>query len=291
MLPARFEYHRPQTVDEALELLDRYAEDAKVLAGGMSLIPLMKLRFASPGHLVDVNRIPELQGMEESDGWLRVRAITRHNEIAQSEVVRARYPAMAAAAPVIADPLVRNLGTLAGSLAHADPAGDWGSVMLALEAEVVARSVAGERVVPVRDLFVSGFTTSLRPDELITEVRVPAPRGRFGGTYLKLERKVGDFATVGVAVQLTLDDGKVERAGIALTAVGPTNLRAVEAEQALAGAEPTEEAFAEAARLAARAAEPTTDLRGSAEYKRHVVEVYTRRALARALELARGAGA
>ncbi|HXF57600.1 MAG TPA: xanthine dehydrogenase family protein subunit M [Actinomycetota bacterium] len=291
MLPARFEYHRPQTVEEALELLDRYAEDAKVLAGGMSLIPLMKLRFASPGRLVDVNRIPELQGMEESDGWLRVRAITRHNEIADSELVRARYPAMAAAAPVIADPLVRNLGTLAGSLAHADPAGDWGSVMLALEAEVVARSVAGERVIPLRDLFVSSFTTSLRPNELITEVRVPAPRGRSGGTYLKLERKVGDFATVGVAVQLTLDDGKVGRAGIALTAVGPTNLWAVEAEQALAGAEPTEEAFAEAARLAARAAEPTTDVRGSAEYKRHMVEVYTRRGLARALELARGAGA
>jgi carbon-monoxide dehydrogenase medium subunit len=287
MLPARFEYHRPATLDEALDLLDRL-EDAKVLAGGMSFIPLMKLRFASPAHLVDVNRIPELAGIDDSAGGLRVKAVTRHNEIAASDVVKARYPAMAAAAPQIADPIVRNLGTIGGSLAHADPAGDWGSVMLALGAEVVARSARGERTIPIDKLLERTFLTTLEPNEILTEVRVPAPPRRSGGTYLKLERKVGDFATVGVAVQLVLDDGHIAGAGLGLTAVGPQNIKAREAEAALAGAEPTEEAFAEAARLAARAAEPTSDLRGSAEYKRNVVEVFVRRGLASALRMARG---
>jgi len=287
MLPARFEYHRPTTLDEAADLLDRL-EDAKVLAGGMSFIPLMKLRFASPAHLVDVNRIPELSGIEDSPAGLTVKAVTRHNEIAASQVIRARYPAMAAAAPQIADPIVRNLGTIGGSLAHADPAGDWASVMLALGAEVVARSVGGERTIPIDELMESTFLTTLQPNEILTEVRIPAPPPRSGGTYLKLERRVGDFATVGVAVQLGLDDGRIGSAGVGLTAVGPRNVRAREAETALLGAEPTEEAFAEAARLAAQAAEPSSDARGSAEYKRNVVEVFVRRALAAALRMARG---
>ena len=288
MLPARFEYHRPETLEEALALLDQHGDDAKILAGGMSFIPLMKLRFASPGHLVDINRIPGLSGISEDGGWLRIKAVTRHNEIARSDVVKARYPAMATAAPLIADPIVRNLGTIGGSLAHADPAGDWGSVMLALGGEVVARSSSGERTIAVDDLFQSTFTTTLEPTEVITEVRVPVPAARSGGTYLKMERKVGDFATVGVAVQLTLDDGHVAGAGIALTSVGPRNIKAREAESSLAGAEPTEAAFAEAARLAAAAAQPASDLRGSAEYKRNVVEVFVRRGLARALEIAQG---
>jgi aerobic carbon-monoxide dehydrogenase medium subunit len=288
LLPAAFEYHRPDSVAEAVDLLARFGEDGKVLAGGMSFIPLLKLRFAQPGHLIDVNRIPELSGISESDGWLRIKAISRHAEIARSEVVKASYPAMATAAPLIADPIVRNMGTMAGSLAHGDPAGDWGSVMLAMGGQVVAACTAGERVIAVDDLLVSNFNTSLRPDELITEVRVPTPTARSGGTYLKLERKVGDFATVGVAVHLTLDDGHIAGAGIGLTSVGPRNIKAAEAEAALAGAEPTEEAFAEAARLAAGAAQPVTDVRGSAAYKRHVVEVFVRRALGRALEIARG---
>jgi carbon-monoxide dehydrogenase medium subunit len=207
MLPARFEYHRPETLEDALALLDQYGEDAKVLSGGMSLIPLMKLRFASFGHLVDVNRIPDLQGIREADGWLQVGGLTRHNEIASSDLVASRYPAMAKAAPMIADPIVRNLGTIGGSLAHADPAGDWGSVMLALGAQVTARSSSGERVIPVDELFVSTFSTTLEPNEILTAVQVPIPKARSGGTYLKLERKVGDFATVAAAVQLTLDDG------------------------------------------------------------------------------------
>ncbi len=287
MLPARFDYHRPETLDEALELMDRFGDEAKVLAGGMSLIPMMKLRFASPANVVDINRIAELSGMSESDDGLRVNAVTRNSELEASDLLRRRYPTMAAAAPLISDPIVRNRGTVGGALAHADPAGDWGSVMLALRAEVVARSTSGERAIAIDELFETTFTTTLQPNEILTEVRVPAPPALSGGAYLKLERKVGDFATVGVAVQLSLDDGRVGEAGIALTAVGPTNVRAREAEEALVGAEPTEEAFAEAARRAAAASDPMTDVRGSADYKRHVVEVFVRRGLAGALEMAR----
>jgi len=287
MLPARFDYHRPETIDEALALLDEYGEAAKVLAGGQSLIPLMKLRFASPGHIVDINRIPGLAGIEESAGWLRLGALARHNQIADSQVVKSRYPVMATAAPLISDPIVRNLGTVGGSLAHADPAGDWGSVMLSLKAEVVVRSSAGSRKLPIDEFLRDTFTTALEPNELLIEVRVPAPPAHSGGTYLKLERKVGDFATVGAAVQLSLDDGHLKGAGIALTAVGPMNLRAREAEESLAGAEPSEQAFARAAGLAASTAQPTSDVRGSVDYKRHVVEVFVRRGLGRALELAR----
>jgi carbon-monoxide dehydrogenase medium subunit len=289
MLPSRFEYHRPETLDEALGLLKEHGDDAKVLAGGMSFIPLMKLRFATPGHVVDVNRIGELNGISESDRWLRIKAVTRHNELADADLIKSRYPAMAAAAPQIADPIVRNLGTIAGSLAHGDPAGDWGSVMLALGGQVVCRTASGERTLPVEELFVSNFATNLEPDEIITEVQVPMPEPLSGGTYLKLERKVGDFATVGVAVQLSLDDGKVKSAGIGLTAVGPTNIKARDAEARLVGSDGSDAVVAEAAKLAAQVAEPGSDLRGSEEYKRHIVEVFVRRGVARALEIARRA--
>ncbi len=286
MLPSRFEYHRAETLDEALSLLATYGEDAKVLAGGQSLIPMMKLRFAYPGHLVDVNRVPGLDGIEERDGALRIGALVRHHALETSELIRSRYPTIAAAAPQIADPLVRNLGTIGGSIAHADPAGDLASVMLALGATVVLRSSGGSRELPLREFLVDTFTTQIRPDEMLTEIVVPAAEPSSGGTYLKQERKVGDWATVGVAVALTLRDGRIARAGIGLTSVGLTNLEATEAEEALAGAEPTDEAFAEAARLAAAAAHPVSDVRGSAEYKRHVVDVYVRRGLARAREMA-----
>ena len=289
MLPASFEYHRPSSLDEALGLLSEHGEDAKVLAGGQSLIPLMKLRLAAPGHIVDINKIEGLDGLAEEGGWLRIGALARNKALADSDLLRTRYPTMAAAAPLISDPIVRNLGTIGGSLAHADPAGDWGSVMLALGANVVVRSAGGEREIPIADFLVDTFTTALEPQEILTEVRVPAPSGASGGTYLKLERKVGDFATVAAAVHLSLSNGTVERAGIALTAVGLRNIQATQAEQSLAGAEPTEEAFAEAGRLSAEASSPISDVRGSAEYKRHVVDVYVRRGLARALEMARAA--
>jgi carbon-monoxide dehydrogenase medium subunit len=288
MLPARFDYHLPSSLDEALQLLSTL-DDAKVLAGGQSLIPLLKLRFATPANLVDLNRVPGLDGIAEEGGFLRIGPLVRHNQMAASELVSGRYPTLASAAPQIADPIVRNLGTVAGSLAHADPAGDWGSVMLAVGASVELRSVRGERELPVGEFLLDLLTTAIEPDELLTEVRVPAPSGRVGGTYLKLERKVGDFATVGAAVNVQMDDGKISRAGIALTAVGTKNIRASDAESALAGAEASEATFAEAARLAAGAASPVTDVRGTAEYKRHMVEVYVRRGLARAVESARAA--
>ncbi len=286
MLPAAFEYHRPETLDEALTLLSTHGDEGKVLAGGMSLIPLMKLRFAAPEHLIDINRIPGLDGLEEADGQLRVGAMTRHTTLEHSELLKQRYPVMAQAAPMISDPIVRNLGTIGGSLAHADPAGDWGSVMLAMNATVIVRSANAEREVPIGEFLEDTFTTTLEPNEILTEIRVPQPGGRSGGAYLKMERKVGDFATVAVGVHLELSNGSIGRAGIALTAVGSKNIQASEAEQSLAGAEPTDEAFAEAGRLAAAASEPNSDVRGSAEYKRHIVEVFVRRGLARALEMA-----
>ena len=288
MLPARFEYHRPDTLEETLGLLDRFGEDGKVLAGGMSLIPLMKLRFATPANLIDVNAVPGLAGMTESDGWLRVGAMTRHADLEASDLLKQKYPTMAAAAPLVSDPLVRNRGTIGGSLAHADPAGDWGAVMLAVGAQLVAKSSSGERVIGIDDFLVDTFTSALRPNEFLTEIRVPS-QARSGGAYLKMERKVGDFATVATAVQVTMNDGHIAAAGIGLTAVGSKNLRASEAEASLAGKEPTDEAFAEAARLAGAAAKPQADLRGSIEYKRNVVEVFVRRGLARAVEIARAA--
>ena len=287
MFPSSFEYAAPHSLEEALSTLSQRADEAKVLAGGQSLIPLMKLRFASPRLIVDLNRIPGLSFIDESGDHLRIGALTRNSELAASELLERNYPVMAAAAPLISDPIVRNLGTIGGSLAHADPAGDWGSVMIAMGADVVVRGPSGERTIPVKSLIVDTFTTSLEPTEIITEVRIPKSGGRSGGTYLKLERKVGDFATVGVAVQLALDDGKVDRAGIALTAVGSKNLEAEAAQQALADVQPSADAFEEAARLAAEADNPTSDVRGSAEYKRAVVRTFVKRGLDRALELAR----
>lgn len=288
MLPPRFEYHRPGTLDEALRLLSDLGDDAKVLAGGQSLIPLLKLRLAAPGHLVDINRIEGLAGITQADGQVRIGALTRHHDLETSDLLRRAAPTVASAAPMIADPLVRNMGTIGGSLAHADPAGDLGSVMLSLGASVIARGAGGEREIAIGEFLVDTFTTSLRPDELVTEIRIPTGP-HTGGTYLKLERRVGDFATVGVAVTVTMNDGSIGRAGIGLTGVGLTNIHATAAEQALAGAPPGDDAFAAAGRLAAEASSPVSDVRGSADYKRHVVDVYVRRGLASAVETARAA--
>jgi aerobic carbon-monoxide dehydrogenase medium subunit len=285
--PATFEYFAPSTLDEALDLLGRYDEgDAKVLAGGMSLIPVMKLRFATPRALVDINRIAGLDTLAEGGGELRIGALVRHKTCERSELLTGKYGALGDAAPQISDPIVRNLGTVAGSLVHADPQGDWGSVMLAVRATIVARGPDGERSIPVDELFQGPFTTSVAPNEVVTEVRVPDPGPRAGGTYLKLERKVGDFATAGVAVHLSMSNGSVGQAGIALTGVGPANMRAREAEQALVGNALDDDAIEEAARLAADAAQPRTDLRGTEEYKRNVIRVFTARGLRKAKEVA-----
>ena len=284
MHPPQFDYIAAQSLDEALEILAERGDEAKVLAGGQSLIPLLKLRFASPGVLVDINRIPGLDTMTEEGGYLRVDALVRHRDAERSDLLRSGYPTMASAAPQISDPLVRNLGTICGSVAHADPSGDWGAVMLAMNAQFVAKSKQGERVIAARDFFVGPFTTALRPDEMLVEVRVPNAATK--GSYHKLERKVGDYATAAVAVRLSMSDGRIDNAGIGLTAVGPTNLQASEAESMLAGQEPSNELFRDAANAAAATATPNPDTRGSAEYKRDVVRVFTERGLRAAAGMA-----
>jgi carbon-monoxide dehydrogenase medium subunit len=281
--PASFEYFAPGTLEEALSLLGERGDSAKVLAGGQSLIPLMKLRFAAPEALVDINGIAGLDHLEEDQGGLRIGGLVRHATCERSELLRGRFQLLGDAAPQISDPIVRNRGTVGGSLVHADPQGDWAAVMLAARAEVTARSASGTRTISIDDLLEGPFTTTLAPDEILTEVRVPDPGPRASGTYLKLERKVGDFATVAVGVQVSLDNGTIAQVGIGLTAVGPRNLRAAEAEEALRGAEPSDEVIAEAARLAAEAASPSSDVRGSAEYKRNVIRVYTARGLKKAI--------
>jgi carbon-monoxide dehydrogenase medium subunit len=289
MLPPPFDYVAPRSLDEVLDLLAEHGDEAKVLAGGQSLIPVLKLRLGEPALLVDINRLDGLGAIAEDGGQLRVGALVRHRDAERSPLLWERYPTMAVAAPQVSDPLVRNLGTVCGSLAHADPAGDWGAVMLAMGAELVARSRGGSRTIAARDFFDGPFTTALRPDELLVEVRVPT-REQTGGAYLKLERKVGDFATAAVAVRVTMADGRIGDAGIGLTAVGPSNLAATRAEAALAGAEPSDEAFREAAELAAEAASPSADTRGSVEYKRNVIRVFTERGLHQSVAMATAAG-
>lgn len=289
MYPSAFDYVAPNSLGEAFATLNEVGDEARVLAGGQSLIPMMKLRLASPAVLVDINGIPGLDSIQEVNGHIRIGALVRHNNIVNSNLITQANHTMAAAAPWIADPLVRNRGTVCGSIAHCDPEGDWNSVMLAIRAEVVATSSAGERVISIDDFVVDFFTNSLQPGEIVTEVRVPRSTGRTGGTYLKLERKIGDYATAAVATHLQLDGaGKVAQAGIALTAVNSINTRAAAAEQALVGEVPSEELFAEAAELAAQAADPEDNVRGPAEYKRDLVRVYTRRGLAEALKIASG---
>jgi carbon-monoxide dehydrogenase medium subunit len=292
MFPAAFDYVAPTSLDEALRTLGDRGDEAKVLAGGQSLIPLLKLRFASPALLVDIGRLPGLDGFGRDDGLLRIGARTRHAEVEAAHELRGRLDVLLDAAPQISDPLTRNMGTVGGSLCHADPAGDWGAVMLALDADVVVRSARAERNIAITELFQGPFTTALGPDELLTEIRIPLPASRAGGAYLKLERKVGDFATVGVAVHLVLDsDDRVARGGIGLCAVGAQSLKATGAEAALVGRRPDEAVITDAARIAAQEAEPRSDLRGSADYKRDVVRVYVERGLRTAVARARGESA
>ena len=286
MYPSRFEYLAPTSVEEVIAALGE-REGAKVMAGGQSLIPVLKLRVASVDTVVDVNRVAGLDAIEEADGELRIGALVRHVSAERAPLLTKRYGLLGATARLVADPLVRNRGTICGSLAHADPQGDWGSAMLAARGSVVARGPDGERTIPVDELALGPFMTTLQPDEMITGVRVPDPGPRTGGTYLKLERKIGDFATAAVAVQVTLANGNVGQVGIGLTGVGATNLRASAAEDALRGSEPIDEAIAAAARLAAEAAEAQSDNRGTAEYKRNVVRVFCERGLRTAISAAR----
>jgi aerobic carbon-monoxide dehydrogenase medium subunit len=291
MFPAAFDYRAPVSLDEALGLLAEHGDAAKVMAGGQSLIPLLRLRFAQPALVIDIGRLPSMAEIKRDDGHVRIGALVRHVDVERSKELAKLLPLMVEAVHWIADPLVRNRGTVVGSVCHADPSGDWGSIMLALNAEVVARSTKGERVIPVDGFFEGPFTTTLRPDEIVTAIRIPLPSGHAGGSYHKLERKVGDFATVAVSVQVELDGGKVKTAGIGLTSVGATNIKAKKAEQALVGHELTDVVIAEAARLAAAAAEPKEDVRGSIEFKKDVVRVFVQRGLKTALARAKEARA
>jgi carbon-monoxide dehydrogenase medium subunit len=289
MIPRSFEYYSPRTLDEAVALLQKLGPDAKLLSGGQSLIPMMKLRLLSPEYIVDINRIPNLDYITESDGHLKIGALAREHELESSEIVKSRFPILADTAKVIADPLVRSQATICGNLAHGDPANDHPATMLALGATVVATGPNGQREIRVEDFFPGLFTTALEPEEILTEIRVPTPPPRSGGAYLKLERKVGDFATAGVAVQLTLDEaGGCKRAGVGLTNVGMTPIKARQAESFLTGKQLDDATIQQAAEIAASESQPMDDIRGSADYKRDLVRVLTARALATALNRAKG---
>jgi aerobic carbon-monoxide dehydrogenase medium subunit len=289
MYPSSFEYARPGSISEAVSLLGQYGEDAKILSGGQSLIPMMKFRIARPSWLIDISRVPGLSYIKEEGGYLKIGGLTRESDLEASDLIRSKYPIIHDTSVVIADPLVRNLATVGGNLAHGDPANDHPATMLALGAEVVANGPKGERTILITDFFVSFFTTALEHDEVLTEIRIPIPPARSGGAYFKLERKVGDFATAAVAAQVTLSaDGTCERAGIGLTNVGPVPLKATQAEDSLRGKKLDAASLAEAGHLAAAIAEPSSDLRGPAEYKKGLVAELTKRALSRAAERVSG---
>jgi aerobic carbon-monoxide dehydrogenase medium subunit len=282
MYPPRFRYEAPRSIDEAIALLHDGGGEAKVLAGGQSLVPLLKLRFASPELLVDINNLPGLDYHRvEADGTIRVGALCRHADLERSSILAARQPTMAEAAPKIADPIVRNRGTLVGSLCHADPQGDWASVVTALGGYVTAQGPGGRRNIPIASFVTGPFQNALAYDEVAVEAVIPGPKGKVAGGYLKLERRVGDFATAGAAVALELNGATVTRAGIALTGVGGSTINASDAAQALVGGPLTADSIGRAADLAAQAAQPRTDHRGSAEYKRHVVRTFVERILNR----------
>ncbi len=287
MIPPSFEYLRPTTIPEAIAFLQQYGEEAKILSGGQSLIPMMKFRIARPAYLIDINRIAGLDYIKEEDGQVKIGGLTREAELERSPVIRSRFPIIVDTAHVIADPQVRNLATVAGNLAHGDPANDHPATMLSLGAQVVATGPKGERVIPIEDFFVTLFTTALEQDEIVTEIRIPLPPPRSGGAYLKLERKVGDFATAAVAAQLSLESsGVCQSVGIGLTNVGATPIKARKAEDFLRGKKPDESNLRQAGQLASEEAQPSADLRGPVEYKHALVKELTIRALSRAVERA-----
>jgi aerobic carbon-monoxide dehydrogenase medium subunit len=287
MIPPSFEYLRPKTVPEAVAMLQQHGDEAKILSGGQSLIPMMKLRLARPAFLIDINRIAGLSYVKEDGGYLKIGGLTREADLEASPIVRSKYPILLDTAHVIADPQVRNMATVGGNLAHGDPANDHPATMVAVAAQVVATGPKGDRVIPIEEFFVSLFTTALQHEEILTEIRIPMPPPRSGGAYFKLERKVGDFATAAVAAQLTLDDkGACQKVGIGLTNVGPTPVKARKAEEFIRGKKLDETSINQAAQLAADESEPSPDLRGPVDYKKGLVKELTKRALSRALERA-----
>jgi carbon-monoxide dehydrogenase medium subunit len=290
MIPDNFDYFSPTTLSEAVELLQKHGEEAKVLAGGHSLIPLMKLRLASPKYLVDINGIEGLEYISESEGFLRIGALTRYDNVANSDIVKTRYPLLAEAASHIGDPLVRNMGTIGGNVCHSDPANDLPAAMLALEATMVATGPSGVRSIRAEDFFVDTFQTDLKPGEILTEIRIPLFPPKTGGSYQKLEKRVGDFPIVGVATQVSLSNkDDFTRVGIGLTAVGPKAIKSRKAEEFLRGRKANDSSIKEASEIAASETSPTSDMRGPADYKKDMVRVLTIRGLERSVALAKGA--
>jgi carbon-monoxide dehydrogenase medium subunit len=288
MIPGQLDYVRPGSLDEALRILRDREGEAKILSGGYSLIPLIKLRLAQPALLVDIAAIGGLDGISESDGQLRIGARATHRQIREHPIIVDHNPMLVETAAGIGDPQVRNWGTIGGSVAHADPSSDWPAVLLAINATIVCRGAGGDREIAARDFFLDTFTTAIEPTEVLVEIRLSSrPRGS-GGCYSKLERKVGDYATVGVAAVMGLEaDGTVNRAGIGVTGVSPSPYAATAAEQALLGQPAGDAAFRAAGAAAAAASEPVSDVRGSVDYKRAMVAELTVRSLRTAAERAR----
>lgn len=289
MIPQPFEYHAPKTLEEASRLVAQFGGEGKVLAGGHSLVPMMKLRLAAPKHLIDLGRLGDLKYIREHNSGIEIGALTTHFQIESSELLKAKCPLLPETAKEIGDAQVRNRGTIGGSLAHADPAADWPAAVLALDAEVRAVSTRGERWIAAKDFFVHLLTTTLEADEILAAVRVPSTTGSFGSAYLKLHHPASGYAMVGVAACMALDNsGAVAQASVGITGVGPKAYRAGAVEEHLRGKPPSLKRITEAAAHAADGVDVNADIYASAEYRAHLARVYTRRALEKALERARG---
>jgi carbon-monoxide dehydrogenase medium subunit len=288
MIPGNFDYYAPSTVQEAVALLDQHGDEAKLLAGGQSLIPAMRFRLALPKVLIDMNGIQGLEYIRESNGYLLIGAMTREVMLEESELVHQKYSLLADASRLIADPIVRNRSTVGGNLAHADPANDHPAIMLAYNAQIVAQGSKGTRTIRIDDFFVDLFKSSLASDEVLTEIRIPIPAPNTGGAYQKMERKIGDYATSAIAVQLAMNGNTCSAARIGLTNVSPVPMRAKNAEQAIIGRVITDEVLEMAGKAAAAECDPSADLRGSVEYKRDLTRVLTKRTIRQAMERASG---
>jgi carbon-monoxide dehydrogenase medium subunit len=284
MIPGEFNYFAPTTVQEAISLLAEHGSGAKILAGGQSLIPAMRFRLAVPETIIDINQLTDLQFIREANGMLSIGALTRESALEESDVVQQRYHALADAARLIADPVVRNMATVGGNIAHADPANDHPAVMLAYNAQVVAVGKNGVRTIPIDSFFTGLFENALTEGEILTEIHIPTPGANSGGAYVKMERKVGDYAISGIAVQMTVSGGTCSAARIALTNVSPVPMRAQNAEQVLIGKQLTDDVIEAAGQAAANECDPSSDLRGSSDYKRDITRVLTKRAIRTALE-------
>jgi carbon-monoxide dehydrogenase medium subunit len=280
MYPSRFGYEAPKTLEEAIAILDKYAGEAKVLSGGQSLIPVIKLRFAAPEMLVDINGIEGLDyNRVDPDGSIHIGALCRHEDLENNELMEKHAPTIAAAAPLVSDPIVRTRGTFVGSVCHADPQGDWAATMTAMGGHIVAQGPKGTREIAMKDFVIGPFQNTLAHNEIAIEAVIPAPKGVRIGSYLKLERRVGDFATASVAVSLEMNGDTVVGAGIALASVGGRTIDASQAAQSLVGKKITPELIAEVAAAVAATAEPRTDHRGSSDYKRQIVKTFVSRIL------------